>query len=107
MKARSQPQNKKLQLVEHQEGNEDWADQTDYSGRNRTVRYDDAHYSGKERQDHLNQHVDNGVIRIHQRLHYAWTARCLGLIQDAQDVGQALIADDRDEILRTAVDEAP
>ena len=29
------------------------------------------------------------------------------MIQDAQDGGQALIANDRDQILRTTVDEAP
>ena len=61
----------------------------------------------KNAKNHLDQHVDDRIVRIHQSLDYAWTARCLGLIQDAQDIGQALVPDDRDQILRTTVDESP
>src|ERR1035438_7784316 len=71
----------KFQLVEYKEGDEDGAKQSDYSAGNCSIGDDGTHCGRKNRNQYLDNHVDNGVIGIHQRLRYARSARRLRLIQ--------------------------
>ena len=54
----------------------------------------------------MNNDVHDGVVGIHQGFHHAGTARGLSLIQRVLDTRDAVATDDRDKVLRTAVDKA-